>query len=404
MQQHMMSVARNVLLSLGHLLFRSAIVGLVLAVLVQTGLQVRKYLSNQKTLARTSEFHDQLHLPAISFCLGFVKEKASELPWLTFDKFGEDDDSFPRSAEAAEELWEDITLDAEELGASVMHVDPSGSDLVTHGIANASRTPGYRHRCLRIDERDTLSGKCYTLLWRCPFARDDFLQVNLFDVERFSQSRLRLFFHDPRDTAGLNENFWHAPAVTTSELFLNEFTEVMLRKQVRRHRTSGGSEEGYFRCVQDIVARWEDDARRSTSLCLFPSFRSLLGRVTAERGLTPHCSTATGYQQSLVRDIYQVLNRTSRSACTRPSEQVTYATTQQSQMAVMRKDRTVAFVRFQTMEVLTEEEYVLLDFPAMLAAIGGFAGMTLGWSIKDVFGVFPAMAETGIRWIKSSLR
>ncbi len=33
------------------------------------------------------------------------------------------------------------------------------------------------------------------------------------------------------------------------------------------------------------------------------------------------------------------------------------------------------------------EEYVLLDFPAMLAAVGGFAGMMLGWSVKQVLGL-----------------
>ncbi len=42
------------------------------------------------------------------------------------------------------------------------------------------------------------------------------------------------------------------------------------------------------------------------------------------------------------------------------------------------------FVLYETTEVTLEEEYVLLDLPALIAAVGGFVGMILGWSAKDL--------------------
>ena len=42
------------------------------------------------------------------------------------------------------------------------------------------------------------------------------------------------------------------------------------------------------------------------------------------------------------------------------------------------------------METSVEEEYVLMDFGALLAAVGGFVGMLLGWSAKDLVEIVPA--------------
>ncbi len=57
-----------------------------------------------------------------------------------------------------------------------------------------------------------------------------------------------------------------------------------------------------------------------------------------------------------------------------------------------------ANVYFETMEVDMAEEYELLDFPAMVAAVGGFVGMMLGWSAKDLAWVAHAALE---KWFKT---
>ncbi len=90
--------------TLGQTLFRTVLCGLVLAVVVQTGFQIKKYASNQNTIARTSEHHDELYFPAMSFCLGFRRERVLKLPWflLTGDV---NDDTFPATKEEADELW-----------------------------------------------------------------------------------------------------------------------------------------------------------------------------------------------------------------------------------------------------------------------------------------------------------
>ncbi len=49
-----------------------------------------------------------------------------------------------------------------------------------------------------------------------------------------------------------------------------------------------------------------------------------------------------------------------------------------------------------TMEVRTEEEDIQ-DFPTMLSAIGGFVGMVLGWSAKDLAKLIPAAVNKCIK-------
>ncbi len=67
-----------------------------------------------------------------------------------------------------------------------------------------------------------------------------------------------------------------------------------------------------------------------------------------------------------------------------PNNQAVYFSTQRTQTSVGDQNITALNVYFETLEVTTEEEYVLLDFPALLATFGGFIGMLLGWSAKDL--------------------
>ena len=56
----------------------------------------------------------------------------------------------------------------------------------------------------------------------------------------------------------------------------------------------------------------------------------------------------------------------------------------QAQSSLMEEGTSAVYVHYGKLEVTVEEEYVLLDFPALLAAVGGFMGMLLGWSAFDL--------------------
>ncbi len=365
---------------LRQLLFRLVLCGLVAVVLVQTGFQIGKYASHQTTLARTTRTHDELHLPAMSFCLGFYRAEFLRHPWMSLKEF-QDGDFFPTTRAEAEELWKNVTLDAEEVGLELTHVRPQTGDVKTYDVAKAFlKSSGHRpEECLGLEEHDSTSGKCYTLSYGCPVSSDLF-QLRFSDLSSLSQSRLRFHFHDRRDMVGLNENYWFSP-VSTTEVFLGEFTEVFLRKRVTKRRTTS-SEGAYFRCIQDTMAGW---AGRLTneSFCEFPALRSLLKQIEMNGTFSP-CPDAARYQATLTDSVQLLFNQVSNSRCPKPSGETTYKTGQKSRMEIMPEHATTVLIYLGSMEVTTEEEYLLLDFPAMLSAIGGFVGMMLGWSAKDL--------------------
>ncbi len=375
------------------ILFRSILCCLVVTVLAQTGVQIKKYISNQRTIARSSEFHDELYLPAMSFCLGFHREKVLKLPWMTwFD--GEDDDTFPTTKEDAEKLWEDVTLGPEDVEMYVLGPKKEVRSYFELNVLNAAkRINGSRgaEGCLVVEEHDTLTGKCYTVQWKCPVTMDNSgLELRFANLTSYSQTRLRLYFHDARDTLGLNENFWHSQ-VSTAEPFLNEFTDVLIKQHVTMRQTLG-SQDDYFRCMQRSVNRWAETLNE-TSFCQFPSFGNILKHVKSRQDF-PFCPSAARYVLALQQEIYPMLDATSYNTnCTQPNEQVTYVIKEQSQMGILPDGTTMVLIYYVDLEVRTEEEYVLLDLPAMLSAIGGFAGMLLGWSAKDLARLIPVAVE-----------
>ncbi len=365
-------------MSLGDLLFKLLLCGLVIQVLIQSAFQFKKYASNQRTIARSSQIYSELHMPAISFCLGYDKEKILQLPWLQLDG-DKQDDRFPATKDKAREVWEDVTLDVEEVGVVLTHSNPLSGTNNKHDIVAFLRGFKGPNDCFRAEEHNTLSGKCYTLDWRCP-VNPEYLRIYFSNLTMLSQSRLKLYFHDIRDTMGLNRNFWHTP-VTTSEIFLYEFTDMPIQKCMMRRATSV-SEDKYFQCVEDAMLEWGDQLDNA-SLCEFPAFQSILKRVNKAEGTFPACPNASSYQDT-VENFRLFFRAVVSSNCTKPDKEVSFEVSQRSQMTAMSQQMTVVDVYYPSMEVRTEEEYVLLDFPAMLAAVGGFMGMMLGWSAKDL--------------------
>ena len=53
----------------------------------------------------------------------------------------------------------------------------------------------------------------------------------------------------------------------------------------------------------------------------------------------------------------------------------------------------IAVIFTLSMETEVVEEYVLLDLPALAGTVGGFVGMMLGWSAKDLVGSLSHLAD-----------
>ncbi len=377
---------------LGQIVFRLVIFCLVGFALFQTVLQLNKYASEQTTLAKTSRLEEVLLMPAISFCLGFDRDKAEMLPWMMWTKQGED--NFPATWEEAERQWEQVTLSTGQVQVQVStrrpdekiwHCQEHCYDIgnITSNVAN--KTEG----CLSAEEHGTLSGKCYTLQWRCPMTQyHPDIRIHFFNLSSFSQSRLVLYLHDSREVLGLNENFWHG-SVTAVELFVGEVTDVMIQKKVRK-RQGTFSEEDYFSCMTEAHLQW-GDSLNETSLCQVPSFESVLKGVS-KVGVIPFCPSAKSYHASLTQAIYPLLQGLS-SNCREPNEQAGYVTKQGSQVAILPRHQAIVNICLGSMEVIVEEEYILLDFGATISAVGGIMGMLLGWSAKDLARLIPSTLE-----------
>ena len=54
-------------------------------------------------------------------------------------------------------------------------------------------------------------------------------------------------------------------------------------------------------------------------------------------------------------------------------------------------------VSLDTLDVTVEEEYVLQDFFAIVATLGGSVGIFLGWSLFDLFNALSALLVEGTK-------
>ena len=85
--------------------------------------------------------------------------------------------------------------------------------------------------------------------------------------------------------------------------------------------------------------------------------------------------------------MYRVLGRILRNNCTRPRDFVFYTPTRKVLPKALPEGVAEARLYYGVLEQMEEEEYVLLDFNALVSAVGGVVGMLLGWSALDLFRI-----------------
>ena len=367
-------------------IFQCVLFALIVTVLVQAAQQVRKYLGRQVTLSRSSETFSELHLPDVSICPGFKRQKVlQQHQWMRWiSRWGlNDNTSFPRTKEEAEALWDDVTYDVDEIILEV-GLHKGGTDGVEIFTAKDLLQRNTSH-CISVLEHDTLSGRCYSVRSHCSFNKVDTLIVYL-NLSLLPNSVTPVFFHHEKAYIGLNENYWPV-SVGIKDVNFEEFLDITLRKYIRKRNTPS-TEEDFYRCLENDL---KDSVNAvASNLCYFPAFRTILEHAKSER--FPPCSNVTDYMLSYKKIKHLMLDYTNLD-CPRPNNHAVYYTKRRTQRAIMDQNLSVLNVYFETLEVTLEEDYVLLDFPALLAAIGGFIGMLLGWSAKDLARIFSDMLQ-----------
>ncbi len=378
--------------SVGQIIINLSVLVLVIASLVQIVLQAKKYASNQKTLATSSKHVPELEFPALSFCLGFKREKTLLFPWMIFGMMSDNDTTFPSTEESVNAVWDDVTLDLQDIQVEAQLNINFAGDLSMDSLIDLL---GKKYDPVwDVKEHNTLNGKCYTLKVKIPLTRQDTLHIRFKNLTLLSQPQLTLYYHHPSDILGLNEDFWIA-SISSNQLNINVVSGILLRKKIMKWKAPTVSEDDYVKCVNGLLTKWAKNLNRTSSFCWFPSFESILTHASFSKNSLPVCTDIYSYY-NFYHEIYKALFTftSGTNVCEPSSEQAKFEGVVKPQVKVLPDDITVIFIYYaEDMEVITEEEYILMDFPAMLAAVGGFAGMMLGWSVKDLAGLLGKLVD-----------
>ncbi len=200
------------------------------------------------------------------------------------------------------------------------------------------------------------------------------------------------------------------------------------------------TEQEYLDCLDLAMKRFGAQivADGSNELCIFPSMRSVLSKSPELLGTLRPCQSIPDYLNTMYELILQFLflySEQDRSGCPDKESVETYEVksvlvcfyrvsvvirdffcvcskfgnppqtlkhnklTRHAEECVVnisvlrlflqsslvpRIGTAKIYVYFSTLDVTVESEYVLLDLPAAVAAVGGLIGMLLGWSLRDV--------------------
>ena len=368
-------------------LFHALSLTLVAVVLAQCVDQVRTYLSSYVVLGQTTETYPSLELPAISFCPGFRHGRVVERGWLRPSWHGHlapptREEDLPASAEESEAFWDGLNLRLEDFMAKVGSAiqngtyRPYGAEELLHPAPDS---------CLRIEEIQTMQGRCFMLRSSCSIAHS--MPVRLgFNLTGVFKGSLTLHLHHPRAVLGLNRDLW-PQMVTDAELPSEATLQMEMFKEVSGEVRDGRSYETFFNCLDDAIA--EDlshlVAEKESVICNFPSFRSILAKnSTVEENLPPCLNTSefTGAYWHLYMMLYR--RHKEPHPCVRPSALTRYSLDVKRHFSPLIAPGLAEVVLYYvSSQVRVEEEHPLLGWTALVANVGGIVGMFLGWSLMD---------------------
>ncbi len=360
---------------------------LSLTTLTLVAFQVQKYMDGQTTVCKSTEVQSTFTMPAMSFCPGMKQDVIDEMSWTLWEQYANlevlNSTMFPTDRQSADSYWEAATFSIEEVLAAVgiSTIETNLQWLQVQALLLG------KDACLRIRQLDTLAGKCYTLEARCPIVPGENSYVVLyFNLSMIVRNEIKLILHDPRYNLGLNDNYWPAP-VSVVPIKMGEMAEVLLAKRLVKRR-SGNSVEKSFECLGKMIEDAAEKLAKHLDFCFFPSFGSILEHVAApwKTANLTYCQSYIGYQASMRRVVRPFLIGLFESGCV--SSREIYDVDTRYYERPVRREAAPVFVYFGTDELTVEKEYVLMDMPSLLSAVGGFVGMLLGWSVLDMVQIW----------------
>lgn len=362
-----------------------------------------KFYSGQTTVARRTETHPDLPLPDLSFCPGFKRDDLeSQLYPISVWGQGSFDiealadpeviDSYPDSVEGVKDDWKKVTFDFSEIIHNFTVFGPGPKEITPVDLREAFN--GSSESPVRLLKVGTLVGDCYTLQFPGRFtpATSFSLRLNVSQVEN---RRMSLYFHHPLVNFGLNSNFWPV-RISQAEIHLPNFIyDIAIHQKVEINDKSGHSrtEEDFYECQRKNLgsifmrtSHFDEDCER-VEPCFHPSLESVIELLdNATKSNLSYCLTNRAYACSQRRLFFALMLMLQKSFDCPPAPKslVSYDVERRvSDMAQKRDGAAWIFLYLGDTDVTVEEEYILADFFAVIAAVGGSLGMLVGWSCLD---------------------
>ncbi len=380
---------------------------LLTACVVTSYFQMRKYFEGQATVAFSVEtWHDELDLPAVSFCPGFKRERVVELVWpvrfLNTDRYKVNEtyeDTFPTTREGMEALWDEITYGPDEI---ILTVGAQYQGLTFDETGSVTYRPedllGRRIGCLSLDRHDTISGRCYTVTTWCKVAAASHLQI-VVNFANISEGAITASLHHPKAFLGNNANFYPGPVQVEKMERDSDLDLVVYTKRKRRvdDEGEGGEEDDYLDCVNDAIRA--SALASAGALCYHPSFRSILGEELSDQLTSCASELEYFYANFALMDIVSLL--ISGTGCKRPTSETSYSINRRDHVQVIfLREMAILYVSLGNTDVTVQREYTLQDFYAIVATLGGSIGIFIGWSLYDLAKLLARGIERGMGKVK----
>ncbi len=284
----------------GTLIFNTVLTLLVSLVIAQIVLQMSKYGEHHTTVARSVREYDEIPAPAVSFCPGYKRSQVLDKhlwivsPGLSMHREPlELDNNLSQLPDDLDELWSNITFSPEEV---ILDLNLWIDNETTYEYPDADS------ECVDLKEYDTISGRCYSVVNRCPMTTNHHYTANL-NLTSLTKHMLPIYIHDPGSYLGLNQNFWPIKTTTYIEIHDEVTTDLaMIRYEAKRKDSM--SKEDFYKCVSDAQKEWVESLK---DFCYFPAFKSVLAVNASIPKEFPPCKTTKEYYDS-VDAVFDFLN------------------------------------------------------------------------------------------------
>lgn len=316
--------------------------------------------SAQTTVAKHMSHEKILDFPAISICPGYKKLiKELEWPLLSIKIFGRGvheakaKENYPGSREEARRQWDGITYGADDIFIK----KPDNADVIT---------------------RDTLVGKCHTILGTESVDTKNGEQVLQIELKMEDErSEFKVFVHDRGAKIGFNMLYWtRNMSIFAGVIRKGELIDYAIAKSVFQSKEGSDIDADVYHAA---LSTWMDKSLRSSSgMCWAPAFGTVLSNESI--AVLPYCDSLDSFKLSLARvtELLETQDFDYITGLIQPAEIPHYRVTARKSFAF--EEDSFLYVFYESLAVIVEEEYLLLDLNGLVASIGGWLGILIGIS------------------------